>query len=528
MPQDTVITHELAKQISLLSREVGRQIGLLLDRKGNVKFVILGDPRGLLLPDLSEFRAGVGRLKGLRLIHTHLDKEGLTKDDLNDLALLRLDMIGAVEVDERGLPCRIHLAHLLPTKNEGRVWNILEPTQVSRLDIDFRSFIRDLEDEISRSQGLHAIDQEGDRAILVSVTTGPKSESMENIQELEELARSSEVKVLESAIFHRQSLDPKTLIGRGQLNDLVIRALYLGANLLIFNEELTPSQVRNITDFTDLRVIDRNQLILDIFARRARSREGMLQVELAQLKYLLPRLGERDTALSRLTGGIGGRGPGETKLEIDRRRIRVRIHKLEEELKKLSRQREQLKALRNKRSVPIVSIIGYTNAGKSTLLNTLTHSSVAAEDRMFATLDPTNRRIKLPKDREVIITDTVGFIKNLPKALLSAFKATLDELADADLLIHVIDASSASIDKQVSSVEKILEELHLNRIPTVRVLNKEDLVDPLRMGMLRKKFSALSICALKESTLSPLVREIDRQLTLTDKWRIRQRISGNA
>jgi GTP-binding protein HflX len=314
---------------------------------------------------------------------------------------------------------------------------------------------------------------------------------------------------MDTVIQHRQKIDPRFLMGEGKLSQLVIMALQKGADLLIFDQELNPSQVRSITDLTDVRVIDRTQLILDIFAQRARSREGKIQVELAQLKYLLPRLVGKGTAMSRLTGGIGGRGPGETKLEIDRRRVRDRIGHLEKLLQGIQKQRGQRRARRNKRGLPVISIIGYTNAGKSTLLNTLTKSSVLAESRLFATLDPTSKRKKFPRDVEVIVTDTVGFIRQLPEELITAFRATLEELEDADLLLHVIDISNPRFEDQIQSVERILEELHLDRIPILKVLNKQDRVDSVTVKKLARRLDAVAISANDETTLTLLLDKME-------------------
>jgi GTPase len=297
-------------------------------------------------------------------------------------------------------------------------------------------------------------------------------------------------------------------MGQGKLQELIILALQKFASLLIFDQELNPSQIRSITDATELKVIDRTQLILDIFAQRAQTREGKLQVELAQLKYLLPRLVTKNTAMSRLTGGIGGRGPGETKLEINRRRVRDRITQLEKSLTAVRKQRRQQRSLRDKKGLPIVSIIGYTNAGKSTLLNTLTNSQVLAESKLFATLDPSSRRLRFPRDIEVIITDTVGFIKNLPEDLKVAFRATLEELESADLLLHVIDISNPRFEDQAESVEKILDDLDLKNIPMIRILNKQDLVDKSMVSRLERNFDGISLSAIDTSSLLPLIEKM--------------------
>ena len=313
---------------------------------------------------------------------------------------------------------------------------------------------------------------------------------------------------METILQQRKTVDARFLIGSGKLKELAMRAMQTGISMLIFDQELNPSQIRAITDQVELKVIDRTQLILDIFAQRAQSREGKLQVELAQLKYLLPRLVTKNTAMSRLTGGIGGRGPGETKLEINRRRVRDKIHQLEVSLKQVQKHRKQQRYQRERKGLPILSIIGYTNAGKSTLLNTLTHSRVLAESRLFATLDPSTRRLRFPRDMEVIITDTVGFIRNLPQDLVVAFRATLEELESADLLLHVIDISNPRHLGQIRSVEQILEELGLQALPQIRVLNKMDRIPADMLANMTKRLKGVPICARDKNSLAPLIEKI--------------------
>ena len=326
--------------------------------------------------------------------------------------------------------------------------------------------------------------------------------------ELKELARSGGIEVIGSVIQTRDTVDHRFLVGSGKLQDLAIRALQGGATILIFDQEQNPSQIRSITDQIALKVIDRTQLILDIFAQRARSREGKLQVELAQLKYLLPRLLGKGTAMSRLAGGIGGRGPGETKLEVDRRRVRKRISQLEEALEEVRRHRRQLRSRRDKKRLPVISIIGYTNAGKSTLLNSLTQSRVLAESRLFATLDPSSRRLRFPKEIEVIITDTVGFIRDLPQDLMVAFRATLEELEVADLLLHVIDISNPRVEDQIQAVEAILADLRLDLKATLKVFNKKDLAAADRVEALCRRHDAVAIAAVDKTTLAPLIERM--------------------
>jgi GTP-binding protein HflX len=300
-------------------------------------------------------------------------------------------------------------------------------------------------------------------------------------------------------------------MGEGKLKEVVIRALQQGATLLVFDQDLTPAQVRAITAITEVKVIDRSQLILDIFARRAHTLDGKVQVELAQLRYILPRLTGKGTAMSRLMGGIGGRGPGETKLETDRRRIHDRIARLEKQLADLGRQRRQRRQKRVAAGVPIVSIVGYTNAGKSTLLNALTQSQVFTEDLLFATLDTATRRLRFPREREVIITDTVGFIRQLPKSLMGAFKATLEELEDARLLLHVVDIANPRCEEQIHAVERILRDLELHEIPRLLVFNKIDLVPAETVAALCRRFEALPVSARDRTSFVPLLGELEER-----------------
>jgi GTP-binding protein HflX len=498
--------------LAQLSHELNRQIGLLINRKGGIETVIVGDDQSIVIPPLPQSRIGAGRLKGLRLLHTHLKGEPISEEDKMDLALLRLDLVSAIGVNQAGQAQRLYSAHLQPDNPESKQWTIMDPEQIGQSTVEVVGLIRFLEEEWGRRIASRKIPIQGEKAILVSVTTQPKAAVQESIQELEELARSAGLWVLETVIQSRKEVSHKFLMGKDRLSSLSIRALQLGATLLIFDQDLNPSQVRSLTDFTDLKVIDRTQLILDIFAQRARTREGKLQVEMAQLKYILPRLVGRDDALSRLSGGIGGRGPGETRLEIDRRRVREKIHRLQKELEAIRTQRKQRRGKRNRKGLPVISIVGYTNAGKSTLLNTLTDSHQKAEDLYFATLDPTSRRLRFPKDQEVIITDTVGFIKNLPKDLLTSFRATLEELEEADLLLHVIDVSHPRFLDQMLVVENLLEELKLSRIRILRVFNKVDLVSGEYAATQSARYQAIPICARQEATLRELLAAMEQTI----------------
>ncbi len=510
-PPQFIVTNELARDISQLSREISRQIGLLIDRSGKIMFVIVGDRQKIIIPDTSDYRSAPGRLRGLRCIHTHLSNESLSQDDLTDLALLRLDLMASVLVDNDGLPYKVHAGHISPEKNAETIYQTFF-LNVNELDIGCLDLIRALETEISLTSIQPDSRASEERALLVSVTTESRQKAEESLDELKELAVSSGIQVAGTILQHRKKIDSRFLLGRGKLSELTVSALFNGITVVIFDQELNPAQIRSITNQVDLKVIDRTQLILDIFAQRAQSREGKLQVELAQLKYLLPRLITKNTAMSRLTGGIGGRGPGETKLEINRRRVRDRIQRLETSLNQVRKQRKQQKAKRRKRSLPVVSIIGYTNAGKSTLLNTLTKSQVLAESRLFATLDPSSRRLRFPKDMEVIITDTVGFIRDLPKELMVAFRATLEELESADLLLHVIDISNARFENQIDSVEKILEDLKLQHVPVMYVLNKKDLVTEEMAERLAVRYNGIPISANRTETLGEMIQSIDTMI----------------
>ncbi|TMB13851.1 MAG: GTPase HflX [Deltaproteobacteria bacterium] len=471
--QRDLISPELARHLTELSREIGRQLGVLINRRGEVEHVIVGDARQLVLPDIGRARAGHARLRGLRLVHTHLKDEPLTRDDLTDLVLLRLDAVAAIVAREDGLPGKVYVATLMPWNTSGDLYNLSEAPSLYELEFDAQAQIAALEQEMARVAPVRAVGVAG-RAILVGVHTGDRTAAEASLQELQELARTADVQVLDVVLQGRREIDPRTLIGEGKLEEILVRSMAVGADLLVFDRDLTPSQARHIGEATSLRILDRTQLILDIFAQRAQSADGKLQVELAQLKYLLPRLVGRDESLSRLAGGIGGRGPGETKLEIDRRRVRERISALESRIDQLSGERATRRRQRNRTGVPVISIVGYTNAGKSTLLNALTDSAVLVEDKLFATLDPTSRRLRFPRDREVIITDTVGFIRGLPKDLVAAFRATLEELQEADLLLHVIDASDPRHDEQAEAVERVLSELQVRDTPRLLVFNKAD------------------------------------------------------
>ncbi|NPA24591.1 MAG: GTPase HflX [Deltaproteobacteria bacterium] len=507
---EEVISPPLARQLALLSADCGRVLGLMLNRRGHVEMVIVGDSQTLTIPSLHRYRLGHGRLRGLRCVHTTFSPPGLTREDITDLTVLRLDLMAVINLDSAGQPAAIEIAHL-KTDQTGEPEK-LPAVALENLELDCVELFHNLENRAVSTFRHQTEDRSQQRAIIISVGPSPVRELEDSVNEMTELARAAEIAVVDSFTQQRR-LDPQTAIGSGKLKEIIIASLDQDVDLLIFDHDLSPTQVNNLSKQTDLKVIDRPLLILDIFARRARSREGRLKVELAQLKYRLPRISDKTTALSRLTGGIGSRGPGETTLEIDRRRIRERISKLEKKLKKTARSRAVARQKRKRNRLPQVSIVGYTNAGKSTLLNTLTKSRVFTENLAFATLDPTTRRLRLPREQEIIITDTVGFIRRLPQDLLDAFRTTLEELAEADLLLHVVD-SSQDPENQIETVNRLLTELDLDHIPTLLVANKIDLVNEEVRQWLEKHYRAQALSANRPETLGPLLEAIARALEI--------------
>ena len=501
-----LVSQELGTLLCELSRNLARQIGVLISRRGDIEYVIVGDASKLMLPEVGRLRAGHGRFRGLRLVHTHLRNEVLSRDDLVDLALLRLDWVAALGVNHEGRPADLHQAHLVPHRDGKSPWILLPPVPFFRADLDFAGPIAALEEEFDRVAPATRKTTQRTRALLVVAELGKRRGDLESrVHELRELAKSAGVEVVEVVEQRRAEPDPRFLIGRGKLEDVLVRAMQHDAEMLVFDPDLSPGQAHTIASFTDLLVVDRTMIILDIFAQRAKSRDAKLQVELAQLRYRLPRLQEENTMMSRLVGGIGGRGPGETKLEISRRRARERVHRLESEIERTRKQRAERRSSREKAGLPMVAIVGYTNAGKSTLLNSLTGSDVVAEDKLFATLDPTTRRLRFPRERELILADTVGFIRDLPKDLAEAFRATLEELDQADLLLHVVDAADPNRDAQITAVEKILGDLGLAETPRLLVYNKMDRLPPDQAAALKATADASFASALDRKSCLPLL-----------------------
>lgn len=513
IPRDKLITTDMAMYMAGISESVGRQIGVIIGRNGNISHVIVGDAKGIFIPDLDNYPIGRKVLRGLRLVHTHLKNEKINQDDITDLSLLRFDALAVVGM-KHGEADNISVAHLYSSK-EDTSYEIKGPVPIHGMERelgDFGDFITLIEEGLSSKRTGYDIKDKRERALLVSVSTKSKYEQEDSMEELKELASASDVIVLDTVLQRPRQINPKILIGAGKIKEMVINAMNKGATALIFDQDLNPSQSKAISDMTELKVIDRSQLILDIFANRAHSRDGKVQVELAQLRYRLPRLAGKGTAMSRLMGGIGGRGPGEMKLEVDRRRVRERITLLEKQLKSLGRARKQRKQRRVSEGLPIISIIGYTNAGKSTLLNNLTRSKTFVEDKMFATLDTASRRLRFPKERDVIITDTVGFIRDLPKDLFAAFKATLEELEDADLLLHLVDISNPRFEQQIKSVDKILSDLDLSSKNVLLAFNKADLVDKESTEAVCRRFDGVSLSAKNQKSCSKLIKAIEHKL----------------
>jgi len=509
------------------SAETGRQVGALVHRSGQVDYVVVGDAGRLVLPDIGRLRAAEGRFRGLRLVHTHVRGEPLTRDDLVDLVRMRLDLVAAIQLAPSGEARAMVYAHNVPVDDAPGTLPYREfgPIPIGRVSVHVGKLMADLEAEFARRSRAREVRAKDGRAILVHVAEKKKPHALERAQqsmrELRELARTAGMDVADVVIQARDHLDPKYVLGRGKLDDVVVRAVELDAQTLVFDRNLTPAQAGAISKLSDLKVIDRSQLILDIFAQRAESRDGKLQVELAQLKYNMPRLSQKDDSLSRLTGGIGGRGPGETKLEIGRRRARERVTHLEAQLRQRGRQREQRRRRRTRGEIPTVAIVGYTNAGKSTLLNTLTGADVLAEDKLFATLDTRSRHLRVGwagyGGRDVILTDTVGFIRDLPKDLFTAFRATFEEAADAGVLVHVVDASDPAKDLHMRTTEKVLEDLALESIPRVLVYNKVDLLPPGEGELLgRERPDAVLVCARDRETTRPLIERI--AAILAERW----------
>jgi GTP-binding protein HflX len=512
-PNDGGYSKEQAWELAELSASIGCQIGLLINRQERPSMVIIGESDRIMIPELGRFSQFSGRLRGLRLLHTHIGTSGLNQEDLMDLVFLRLDAISVLNIDFQGRPHSFQWAHLMPPNPENIAYHISPLIDWDRSTVNFSQLIESLEAELNKKSKTTLPSEQREKALLISVSTESKKLQQTSLAELTDLINTAGLEKSGTLIQRVAKINPNYILGKGKLAELEVKALQTGASVLVFDCELTPSQMRNLAQITERKVLDRTQVILDIFAQHATSRAGKLQVELAQLDYTQPRLVGKNRALSRLTGGIGGRGPGETKLELDRRRIRERRTKIKKELEKIRQQRDATRRQRNKIGLPVVALVGYTNAGKSTLLNILTHSQVHTADKLFATLDPTSRRLRFPEDREVILTDTVGFIRYLPENLKEAFMATLEELHAADVLVHVIDSSHKELEKHIQAVDGILQDMGLNVLPKILAMNKWDLLLPEEREMLQYTYPE-SVCfsALQKKNLDKLILKIIEKL----------------
>lgn len=519
---EELVSLDLAREMLTVAQELRRRVGVLINRQGRVEAVILGTKEIIYLPDLGRYRLGRSRLRNLRFIFTDLSRDreqaSIPYDVFADLERLRFDVVASI----RSAPNRVSMsfAYLVPAKGLDTATTMTEEVKdLGAYNDNFLERIEAIEESLA-SEIVH-LDSDQVGAVLVGVYDKGDVDPEASMLELRELARTAGVTVVDE-IVQRRRIDPKTFMGSGKLQELVIRCLRLGAEVLIFDAELKPSQWRSITNSTELKVIDRSMLILDIFAQRAQSADGRLQVELAQLKYNLPRLVEKDAGLSRLSGGIGGRGPGETKLELGRRTIRDRISELEKRLQKVRESRDFRRGRRRENQMQLVSVVGYTNVGKSTLFNLLTGSQVLAENKLFATLDPSQRRLFLPNSgqvdgqsasgRTVVISDTVGFIRKLPVELETAFRATLEELYDAALLVHVVDASDADAVGKYQAVRKIVDQMSLAQAPELVVVNKIDMVKPEVCEALCARLHGVPVSASKKIGIGALLAAIDARV----------------
>lgn len=484
-----------------ISSDINRPICAFVNRRGQVIRVSIGTPHHGKIPLIELPRYGEERLCGLRCIAASLKSEPPTVADLTAMAIQRLDSLVMVT-----LASQVYAAHILPESMGG--WYVSPPQSLDAVSKqDFLELVAGLETEFRREYRPRAVEDEQDRVILVGLISG---NSPELLAELSLLVDSAGGVVLDVISQKRDRPHPQTVLGEGKIQEIALAAQTQGANLIVFDRELSPAQIRNLERLMGIRISDRTEVILDIFAQRAQSAAGKLQVELAQLQYRLPRLVGRGMDLSRLGGGIGTRGPGETKLETDRRVIQKRITQLQQQVNQLQLQRARMRQQRTDQEIPTVAIVGYTNAGKSTLLNALTKSTVYAADQLFATLDPTTRRLNIRGDdrhQTILITDTVGFIHQLPPPLVNAFRATLEEVTAADVLIHLVDIAHPDWQSQLEAVEKILAEMPIAVGATLTVFNKVDAVDNLT-EIQAKYPEAIYISAITRQGLDRLLENL--------------------
>jgi GTP-binding protein HflX len=556
LPGDRLTTPEFAQRLAAISTDIAQPVCTYINRRGQVIRVGVGTPRQTQIPPLELPRYGAERLSGIRCLATQLKSEPPNEASLTSMALQRLDALLVLNITGSGFERRgggatgyvkeTYLAHLVPNTNselnidsspkpvgaglsdnhENKQkssnnldlqthpsWSVSPALSLDVVtDQDFLDLVEGLEAEFGREFVAQQVDVDRDRVLLVGViSSDTKSQQFQdNLAELGRLVETAGGEVLQTVQQKRSHIHPQTVVGAGKVQEIALSAQTLGANLIVFDRDLSPAQVRNLETQIGIRVVDRTEVILDIFAQRAQSRAGKLQVELAQLEYMLPRLTGRGQAMSRLGGGIGTRGPGETKLETERRAISRRISRLQQEVNQLQAHRSRLRQQRQHHEVPSIAIVGYTNAGKSTLLNALTNAEVYIADQLFATLDPTTRRLVIPdavtaEPLEITITDTVGFIHELPASLMDAFRATLEEVTEADALLHLVDLSHPAWQSQIRSVMNILSEMPITPGPILVALNKIDRVDSDTLALAQSEFpQAVFISADKRLGLETL------------------------
>ncbi|MEH2351287.1 MAG: GTPase HflX [Nostoc sp.] len=523
IPGDRITTPEFSQRLAAISTEVNQPVCAYINRRGQVIRVGVGTPRQTQIPPMELPRYGAERLSGIRCIATHLKPEPPNEAALTAMALQRLDALVVLNITGTGFTRRgggatgyvkeAYLAHLIPQESRTLItspaafkvgesqiqtpsWNISPPMDLDDLaEQDLVDLVENLEAEFQREFIAQEVDADHDRVLIVGLMTSEITplQFQDTLVELARLVDTAGGDVLQTIQQKRSRVHPQTVVGEGKVQEIALTAQTLGVNLVVFDRDLSPSQVRNLEVQIGIRVVDRTEVILDIFAQRAQSRAGKLQVELAQLEYMQPRLAGRGRTMSRLGGGIGTRGPGETKLETERRAIGQRISRLQKEVTQLQAHRSRLRQRRQHREIPSVALVGYTNAGKSTLLNALTNAEVYTADQLFATLDPTTRRLVIPygetnEHQEILITDTVGFIHELPASLMDAFRATLEEVTEADALLHLVDLSHPAWLRHIRSVREILAQMPITPGPALVIFNKIDQANSETLALAREEF----------------------------------------
>jgi len=514
VPKSQVLDNELAEAMARLTGHLGREIAIYINRQGRVVNISVGSGDQVSL-EVNTGRRGSDRPSGIRCIHTHPRGSGSLSDvDFSALEMLRLDCIAALGVNDAGLITDIGLSWISPLE-ENQEEQTIYPNLQALLAVDFGQQVNFLDKGWKRGSLYLNQDEDKERAILVSLTLKRDEGEVErSLEELEALAQTAGVEVTEKLLQRKDRPAAATYIGSGKAGEINMLAQVDDVGLIIFDDEISPAQMANLGNITGRKIIDRSMLILDIFAQRAQSNEGKLQVELAQLRYLLPRLTGQGLALSRLGGGIGTRGPGETKLETDRRKLRRRIADLEQRLQVVEKTAQLHRDKRSEASVPQVALVGYTNAGKSSLLNALSNEQTLVEDKLFATLDPLTRKVALSGGGSFLLSDTVGFIRKLPHHLIAAFRSTLAEVRQADLILHVVDGSASDAEEQSLAVMSVLRELDVLDKPRITVINKIDLIENLPMleRLLGIWPDSIAISALEKIGLDQLLKKIEKFL----------------